>query len=193
MLMRCSRWVPLGAPKSRSEQNSEMTNADLGQNCSLPRYSGIRRAPAEAGGARLPLVSRSAPTQSYFILKTRYEGCEAIPATWGLMNSWAKGASRASMCINAKAETVEKLPSFRGAFEKRRCVVPANGFYEWRGLKVRREPLWIHPADGALLLFAGLFESWQPATPVNGTRHLPLSPRQLIDCLSQFTIACRLF
>jgi putative SOS response-associated peptidase YedK len=65
------------------------------------------------------------------------------------------------MCINAKAETVDQLPSFREAFEKRRCVVPADGFYEWRGPKARREPLWIHPADDALLIFAGLFEAWQ--------------------------------
>jgi putative SOS response-associated peptidase YedK len=103
-----------------------------------------------------------APTQPYVVLKTRYESREAIPATWGLVNSWAKDASRASMCINAKAETIDKLPSFRGAFEKRRCVVPADGFFEWRGPKTKREPLWIHPADdGALLLFAGLFEAWQ--------------------------------
>jgi putative SOS response-associated peptidase YedK len=73
-----------------------------------------------------------APTQPYFVLKTRYESREAIPVTWGLVNSWAKDASRASMCINAKAKTVDKLPSFREAFEKRRCVVTADGFYEWR-------------------------------------------------------------
>ena len=102
-----------------------------------------------------------APTQPYFVLLTKYESREAMPATWGLVNSWAKDAGRASMCINAKAETVDKLPSFREAFAKRRCVVPADGFYEWRGPKARREPLWIHPADGALLLFAGLFEAWQ--------------------------------
>jgi putative SOS response-associated peptidase YedK len=103
-----------------------------------------------------------APTQPYFVLKTKYESREAIPATWGLVNSWAKDASRASMCINAKAETVDKLPSVREAFERWRCVVAADGFYEWRGPKARREPLWIHPADDALLLFAGLFEAWQP-------------------------------
>ena len=102
-----------------------------------------------------------APTQPYFVLKTRYESREAIPATWGLVNSWAKDASRAAMCINAKAETVDKLPSFRDAFEKRRCVVPADGFYEWRGPKAMREPLWIHPVDEGLLLFAGLYEAWQ--------------------------------
>ena len=71
-----------------------------------------------------------APTQPYLVFKTKYESREAIPATWGLVNSWAKDASRASMCINAKAETVDKLPSFRKAFEKRRCIVPADDFYE---------------------------------------------------------------
>ena len=101
-----------------------------------------------------------APTQSYFVLKTTYESREAIPATWGLVNSWASDAS-ASKCINARAETVHKLPSYRDAFKRRRCVVPADGFYEWRGPKTMREPLWIHPADEGLILFAGLFEAWQ--------------------------------
>jgi putative SOS response-associated peptidase YedK len=102
-----------------------------------------------------------APTQLYFVLKTTYESREAIPATWGLVNSWAKDASQASKCINARAETVHKLPSYREAFKLRRCVVPADGFYEWRGPKTMREPLWIHPAKKGLILFAGLFESWQ--------------------------------
>jgi putative SOS response-associated peptidase YedK len=102
-----------------------------------------------------------APTQPYFVLKTTYESREAIPATWGLVNSWAQDASQASKCINARAETVHKLPSYREAFKRRRCVVPADGFYEWRGPKTMREPLWIHPADEGLILFAGLFESWQ--------------------------------
>jgi putative SOS response-associated peptidase YedK len=102
-----------------------------------------------------------APTQPYFVLKTTYESREAIPATWGLINSWAKDASQASKCINARAETVHKLPSYRDAFKRRRCVVPADGFYEWRGPKNMREPLWIHPADEGLILFAGIFEAWQ--------------------------------
>ena len=75
-----------------------------------------------------------APTQPYFVLKTIYESREAIPATWGLVNSWAKDASRASMCINAKAETVNKLPSFREAFERRRCITPADGDRERIGI-----------------------------------------------------------
>jgi putative SOS response-associated peptidase YedK len=102
-----------------------------------------------------------APTQPYFVLKTTYESREAISATWGLVNSWAIDASRAYKCINAKAETVDNLPSYREAFKRRRCIVPADGFYEWRGSKKMREPLWIHPADEGLILFAGLFEAWK--------------------------------
>jgi putative SOS response-associated peptidase YedK len=106
-----------------------------------------------------------APTQPYFVLRTKYESREAMAATWGLVNSWAKDASRASLCINARAETVDKLPSFSGAFEKRRCVVRPNGFYEWRG----------HGSH----------------SPVNGRRRSPFSRRPPIDCLSRFTTSTR--
>lgn len=102
-----------------------------------------------------------APLQRHFILTTEYEQHMLTPAKWGLVNRWAKDASWAARCINAKAETVEKLPSFRDAFKKRRCVIPGDGFYEWRGPKGKREPLWIHRTDGKLLLFAGLYEAWQ--------------------------------
>jgi putative SOS response-associated peptidase YedK len=102
-----------------------------------------------------------APTQPSFILKTTYESREAIPATWGLVNSWAIDPSRAYKCINAKAETIEKAPSFRAAFYRRRCIVPADGFYEWHGPRRNRQPFWIRPVERSLLLFAGLFEAWQ--------------------------------
>jgi putative SOS response-associated peptidase YedK len=52
--------------------------------------------------------------------------------------------------------------SFSDAFERRRCIIPADGFYEWTGPKERRQPIWIHPHEGGLLLFAGLYESWYP-------------------------------
>src|SRR5712692_2444834 len=132
-----------------------------------------------------------APTQPYFVLKTKYENREAIPATWGLVNSWAKDASRASMRINAKAETVDKLPSFREAFEKRRCVVPA------------RWVLGAVPRLGASR--CGSIRQMTPcssspdsskrgsSSPVNGRRRSPLSQRQPIDCSNQFAAACRLF
>ncbi|WP_410969303.1 SOS response-associated peptidase family protein, partial [Salmonella sp. SAL04284] len=64
--------------------------------------------------------------------------------------------------INARAETVETRRAFREAFIKRRCVVPADGFFEWTGPKTARQPTWFHREDNQLILFAGLYESWRP-------------------------------
>ncbi len=101
-----------------------------------------------------------APMQRHFIVTVKFENRKVMPARWGLVNRWAKDNSRASQCINAKAETLEVRPSFRDAFKKRRCVVPADGFYEWTGPKSARRPMWIHRADGKLIRFAGLYEDW---------------------------------
>jgi putative SOS response-associated peptidase YedK len=102
-----------------------------------------------------------APLQRAPIVR-RHEGArQALEARWGLVNRWAKDDSQASKCINARAETVEQRPAFRDAFVKRRCLVPADGFYEWTGPPGRRQPLWFHRRDGRLLYFAGLYEAWQ--------------------------------
>src|SRR5512137_676602 len=66
-----------------------------------------------------------APLQRHFVVSTEYENRKVIPARWGLVNRWAKDASQASKCINARAETLESRPAFRDAFRKRRCVIPA--------------------------------------------------------------------
>jgi putative SOS response-associated peptidase YedK len=103
-----------------------------------------------------------APTDSHWIVRLRLEDRQVRPAKWGLVNSWAKDAKRAAAQINARADSLAKLPAFREAFQKRRCVIPADGFFEWTGNKESRQPIWFHRADGGLLLFAGLYESWQP-------------------------------
>jgi putative SOS response-associated peptidase YedK len=103
-----------------------------------------------------------APTDPHWILRVKYEDRELLPAKWGLVNSWAKDAKRAASQINARAETLQSRPAFKGAFAERRCVVPANGFFEWTGPKTARQPLWFHRPDRGLLLFAGLYEYWQP-------------------------------
>jgi putative SOS response-associated peptidase YedK len=101
-----------------------------------------------------------APTDQHFIVTSEFERRKAQHASWGLVNRWAKDNSRASQCINAKAETIEQRSTFHEAFQQRRCVVPADGFYEWTGPRNKRQPLWIHPRSGGLILFAGLYESW---------------------------------
>ncbi|HEY5984939.1 MAG TPA: SOS response-associated peptidase, partial [Streptosporangiaceae bacterium] len=87
---------------------------------------------------------------------------------WGLVPSWAKDPSIGSRLINARAETVDSKPAFRKAFTRRRCLLPADGFYEWlpvekQGRK-RKQPYYIHPADGGPLAFAGLYELWRDSS-----------------------------
>jgi putative SOS response-associated peptidase YedK len=100
-----------------------------------------------------------------------------------LVNRWARDNSRASQCINAEAETLEQRSTFREAFQQRRCVVPADAFYEWTGPKSKRQPLWIHPKNGGLILFAGLYESWYPA------RNQPELTFTIVTCAANATVA----
>jgi putative SOS response-associated peptidase YedK len=110
-----------------------------------------------------------APTDPHWIVRMQYENREILPAKWGLVNTWAKDAKRAAKQINARAETIATVSAFRDAFTKRRCVVPADGFFEWIGAGATKHPIWFHRPDGKLLLFAGLYESW-PVTPDNWQR-----------------------
>jgi len=103
-----------------------------------------------------------APTDPHWVVRMRYEERSIMAAKWGLVNVWAKDAKRAAKQINARAETLHSSNAFRDAFEKRRCIVPADGFYEWEGAGPTRRPIWFHREDGGLLYFAGLYESWQP-------------------------------
>ena len=84
---------------------------------------------------------------------------------WGLVPFWAKDPSIGSRMINARVETVDSKPAFRRAFAKRRCLLPADGFYEWMKVqdqgKTRKQPYYIHRADGGVLAFAGLYELWR--------------------------------
>lgn len=85
---------------------------------------------------------------------------------WGLIPSWAKDPSIGAKMNNARGETVAEKPSFRASFAKHRCLIPANGFYEWKliseGGKVRKQPYYIHPtAPGDLFAFAGLLAAWK--------------------------------
>ncbi|HVF32288.1 MAG TPA: SOS response-associated peptidase [Acidimicrobiales bacterium] len=80
---------------------------------------------------------------------------------WGLVPFWAKDAKVGARMINARAETLAS--KFRHTFERRRCLVPADGFYEWEKLEDgRKQPWFIHRADGAPMVFAGLWEVWKP-------------------------------
>ncbi len=81
---------------------------------------------------------------------------------WGLIPHWAKDVSIGNRMFNARAETVAEKPSFRNAYKRRRCLVPANGFYEWRLEQGRKQPYVCH-RDRALFSMAGIWEHWQDA------------------------------
>ncbi|MDX2375478.1 SOS response-associated peptidase [Microbacterium sp. LRZ72] len=82
-------------------------------------------------------------------------------ARWGLIPGWSKDVSIGARAINARAEDVETKPMFRAALERRRAIVPATGYYEWRVSDDGKVPHYIHPADGTAVFFAGLYEWWR--------------------------------
>ena len=81
---------------------------------------------------------------------------------WGLISSWAKDSSIGSRMINARAETLAEKPAFRSALRRRRCIIPASGFYEWKKSQDGRTktPMYIRMKDGRPFAFAGLWETW---------------------------------
>lgn len=103
-----------------------------------------------------------APTQPVGIVRTNPQthAREWVFALWGLIPSWSKDPSIGARMINARAETVDEKPSFRAAFKRRRCIVPASGFYEWMKQGSGKQPYFITSTGGEILGFAGLWESW---------------------------------
>jgi putative SOS response-associated peptidase YedK len=79
---------------------------------------------------------------------------------WGLIPSWVKDPRKFSLLINARAETVLDKPAFRNAIKRRRCLVPADGYYEWQRRGAGKQPYFIHPRNGTLLGLAALAETW---------------------------------
>jgi len=125
------------------------------------------------GVLRVDLVSDDLPAPSFNIAptdpaaivldsaKTDPPTRRLEPARWGLIPAWAKDVSIGSRAFNARAEEVEDKPMFRNALVKRRAVVPASGYYEWKSVEGAKVPHYIHPADGSPMFFAGLYEWWK--------------------------------
>jgi len=101
-----------------------------------------------------------APTQEILTILKNDDEYKLERLHWGLVPFWAKDVSIGSRMINARAETVASKPSFRNAFKKRRCLIPASGFYEWKGEKGHKQPYYITIPSGEPFTFAGLWESW---------------------------------
>ncbi len=127
----------------------------------------------------LPPRYNIAPTNSVYVVRdgkpdeAGHHPRRLDVARWGLVPSWAKDPSIGNKMINARAETVAEKPSYKRALASRRCLVPADGFYEWQappegaltpaGKKPPKQPFFLHPADGTGLAMAGLYEWWRDA------------------------------
>lgn len=116
----------------------------------------------------LPTSYNVAPTDRVYAV-AEHEGGRLLGSfRWGLIPFWAKDRKIAARNINARAETVADKPAFRDSFARRRCIIPADGFFEWQKLPKGKLPHYIHSSDGTPLGFAGLWASWKD--PVDGER-----------------------
>jgi putative SOS response-associated peptidase YedK len=104
-----------------------------------------------------------APTQDAAVVRVVEPGA---PRTldmlrWGLVPSWATDVNIGNRMINARSETVAEKPAYRSSFKSKRCIIPADGFFEWKKIAGKKQPYWIHRADKAPMGFAGLWARWK--------------------------------
>jgi len=134
----CGRYT-LRTPveKLAKEFGLEDSSVDLPPNYNVAPTQGVAAVLAENGHRRLEVLR------------------------WGLIPPWADDPQIGSRMINARAETAHEKPSFRRAFRERRCLIPADGFYEWKRTNGTKQPYYIHMKEGRPFAFAGLWESWR--------------------------------
>lgn len=133
------------------------------------RYANYKAPPvfAKLFDARLGDIALApryniAPSSPVLACRTDAEGGrEMVLLRWGLVPSWAKDPKTGYRMINARAETVAQKPAYRTAFKRRRCLIAADGFYEWRPAGARKQPYFMRLKDGEPFAFAGLWEHWQ--------------------------------
>ena len=102
-----------------------------------------------------------APTHQIPAIASQDDEIVMAAFTWGLVPTWAKDSAIGSRMINARSETAAEKPSFRSALAKRRCIVPADGWYEWQGSPGKKTPFYFSTVGGEVLGLAGIYESWK--------------------------------
>jgi putative SOS response-associated peptidase YedK len=124
-------------------------------------HEAVRATFGTRNGLVFPPRYNIAPTQPVAIVRLDHKGEREMELVrWGLVPSWAKDASRLPLLINARAETALDKPTFRAGLRYRRCLVPADAFYEWGGAKGRRRPHMVRKAGGGPMALAGISEHW---------------------------------
>lgn len=122
----------------------------------IERTFSVDRVEPDADGPRYNI----APSQGVWAV-VKDDGRRLVRLRWGLVPFWAKDPGIGNRLINARAESVETKPAFRSAFRKRRCLIVADGFYEWKGQKGRKQPFYLTLAEAQPVGFAGLWELWR--------------------------------
>jgi putative SOS response-associated peptidase YedK len=161
---------PVYAVVARPEKPESGADGPNGAKSSEAKSSEAKSSEAKSGEAKsgeaqpnVRETSASAPPDARAVRELRV-------VRWGLVPFWAKDVSIGSRLINARAETVSTKPAFRRAFARRRCLLPADGFYEWQAAgggpagdapRPRKQPYFIHRADSGVLAFAGIYELWR--------------------------------
>jgi len=132
-----------------------------------------------------------APTQDVPVIRQRKNppGERTLQMLrWGLVPSWAESLAGGAKMINARAETLTAKSAFRDAFARRRCLVPADGFYEWQPGDKAKQPYLIAARDGAVLAFAGLWERWTPRGGSDGINAGGQQSGEAAPSVDSFTI-----
>lgn len=151
-----------------------LTSTDL----SLVELLGLTRAP------ELRPRYNIAPTQQVAVLRAPAggEAREIEMLRWGLIPSWAKDPAMGNRMINARSETADEKPAFRSGLRQRRCLIPADGFYEWRKAGGRKQPFYIRLGDQGPFAMAGLWDRWQgpEGTVIESCTILTTVPNELV-------------
>jgi putative SOS response-associated peptidase YedK len=133
----CGRYTLVTPAKKLAEEFSlDASSVDLPPNYNVAPTQGVAAVLSEGGERRLEILR------------------------WGLIPPWADDPQIGSRMVNARAETAPEKPSFRRAFRERRCLIPSDGFYEWKRTNGSKQPYYIHMKDERPFAFAGLWESW---------------------------------
>jgi putative SOS response-associated peptidase YedK len=124
----------------------------------------------ENAGNPTPPRYNIAPTQPALAVRTAVDSGrrEPVMLRWGLIPSWSKDPAIGNRMINARAETVAEKPSFRRAFRSRRCLIPADGYYEWQKTGGAKQPYFFHRPGDLPFAFAGLWEAWTDKAAAGG-------------------------
>jgi putative SOS response-associated peptidase YedK len=120
----------------------------------------IKHFPIDVANVKIAPNYNVAPTQEILAITRHDDQNHLEKLHWGLVPFWAKDTTRGSRMINARSETVATKPSFRMAFKWRRCLILSDGFYEWKGEKGNKQPMFLTLPDDRPFAFAGLWETW---------------------------------